>query len=662
LSQSHSASEKQWQMVLSATVRSMMEQQKDLAERFVVTPLLSTLHMLVKDESDVVSISESELATCLQNIHIVFTIGDFPSKALLDRLLEVIDPLFKLYCFVHRSPSHIKASISRILCYILNNVTTEEGTEILNLFAFGESSKKSDVFKRFSPHWKFVFSDIGGVKVEKNIAQDEERFSEVASTEDMVVSILQLVGSEEAKQLRGFFFINLLEKLNRKVAPKNSSGSKGVSQPLREVDSTISHLMYMISLTSLLAAFLDRFGDTILQNTRQIINFINSILKRYSSQMTPKKSIDELLSMNSLRIDSHEEDDFYQQTLNLALMLLSTLVANEQLTSDDFDALQDLLPSLELISERDTSGNKCMANDIRICIATRGAVQSSSTYDNTTPMQQPETEDYTSVAAYEDALKDLRDPLLPSRGHGLLQLVKLLRARNPSAIANKDKLLHVLEANLVDDDTYIYLASIKAIVALADVHGEAVIQLLCKKFLLGSTSPSGSQDHKLSPELRMKLIEALVKVCHSLGDMLPKYLPLLFSSLFTGVKDEESYVRASSLSAIGDVCQVSKFALTPYMQEIISCVSCVMADDACEVRRAGMQVFTLLFKGVAANILQVVGDSMREVYKLIKGVAEYDADDITRTHAMRALGELDSIMREELFRKPTLEKKIQILG
>ena len=46
--------------------------------------------------------------------------------------------------------------------------------------------------------------------------------------------------------------------------------------------------------------------------------------------MTPKKSIDESLSMNSLRIDSHEEDDFYQQTLNLALMLLSTLVANEQ--------------------------------------------------------------------------------------------------------------------------------------------------------------------------------------------------------------------------------------------------------------------------------------------------------------------------------------------
>ena len=98
----------------------------------------------------------------------------------------------------------------------------------MNLFAFGESSKRSDVFKRFSRHWKFVFSETGGVKVEKSIAQDEERFAEVASTEDMVVSILQLVGSEEAKQLRGFFFINLLEKLNRKVAPKNSSGSKGM--------------------------------------------------------------------------------------------------------------------------------------------------------------------------------------------------------------------------------------------------------------------------------------------------------------------------------------------------------------------------------------------------------------------------------------------------
>ncbi len=58
---------------------------------------------------------------------------------------------------------------------------------------------------------------------------------------------------------------------------------------------------------------------------------------------------------------------------------------------------------------------------------------------------------------------------------------------------------------------------------------------------------------------------------------------------------------------------------------------------------------------------QVLGDSMREVYRLLKQVLDTERNELTRTHAMAALGELDIVMRNLLFPQPLLSKKITIL-
>ena len=72
----------------------------------------------------------------------------------------------------------------------------------------------------------------------------------------------------------------------------------------------------------------------------------------------------------------------------------------------------------------------------------------------------------------------------------------------------------------------------------------------------------------MSTELRMKLCEAIVKSCRLIDDMLPMYSGVLLSTLMVGVKDKDGDIRACSLSAVGDVCQLLKFSIGSIITEV----------------------------------------------------------------------------------------------
>lgn len=88
-----------------------------------------------------------------------------------------------------------------------------------------------------------------------------------------------------------------------------------------------------------------------------------------------------------------------------------------------------------------------------------------------------------SSECYNKALLDLSDPLLPSRGHALRQLSKLLKARNTCAVRDEEKLFGIFESYLKHEDTYLYLAAVDGLIALVDVHHRSVMPMLCEKFI-----------------------------------------------------------------------------------------------------------------------------------------------------------------------------------
>ena len=77
---------------------------------------------------------------------------------------------------------------------------------------------------------------------------------------------------------------------------------------------------------------------------------------------------------------------------------------------------------------------------------------------------------------------------------------------------------------------------------------------------------------KRSATTRMKLGEALLRATKRCGDLTPHYFQILVQAFLTGVKDEESYIRASSLSNLGEVCRLSPQTVPSVIHEVNSTV------------------------------------------------------------------------------------------
>lgn len=75
---------------------------------------------------------------------------------------------------------------------------------------------------------------------------------------------------------------------------------------------------------------------------------------------------------------------------------------------------------------------------------------------------------------------------------------------------------------------------------------------------------------KRSATTRMKLGEALVRATRRCGELVPRYFECLVQAFLTGVKDEESFIRASSLSNLGEVCRLAPHTLPSAVHQVSS--------------------------------------------------------------------------------------------
>ena len=88
----------------------------------------------------------------------------------------------------------------------------------------------------------------------------------------------------------------------------------------------------------------------------------------------------------------------------------------------------------------------------------------------------------SSDREFDEAFSLLCDPFLPARGHAMMALATLLQRKNPKTLKNADTLLKIFEEQLTHDDSYIYLAAIQGLVALAAVSADKVIPHLAREF------------------------------------------------------------------------------------------------------------------------------------------------------------------------------------
>nr|XP_055030491.1 transport and Golgi organization protein 6 homolog isoform X3 [Misgurnus anguillicaudatus] len=262
--------------------------------------------------------------------------------------------------------------------------------------------------------------------------------------------------------------------------------------------------------------------------------------------------------------------------------------------------------------------------------------------------------------AFSECLLEAYNPDVPTRAVALRSLTRFCRDGDKAALQNKDKLLTIFLENLEHEESFVYLSAIQGLAVLAEFYPEQILQRLLAEYHTGPSE--GSPKRQCSLETRLKVGEVLMRASRAMGDLAPHYGRQLVGVFLNGTRDEDSSVRASSLSNLGELCQLLNFSLGPLAQELSICLTALIKTDReAEVRRAAVHVIALVLKGLSDKTTQVLGDVLLELYRALKWVVRSDPDDVAVLHAQLALEELDDVMKRFIFPQQKLEKKIVVL-
>eukprot|EP01117_Protostelium_nocturnum_P004751 TRINITY_DN1724_c0_g2_i2.p1 TRINITY_DN1724_c0_g2~~TRINITY_DN1724_c0_g2_i2.p1 ORF type:complete len:519 (+),score=153.13 TRINITY_DN1724_c0_g2_i2:265-1821(+) len=337
----------------------------------------------------------------------------------------------------------------------------------------------------------------------------------------------------------------------------------------RGVEEEESNETNRMPLLSLIMKMMETFGQSILKNVVQVCTLLKSIL------------------------DSNEEDE---EMIPLAVALLSQILSGNgsKIQKEEEFLLDQLLPNLEILEGHE---------DPKLAQIVHLLIEKITSRDPSVFGTNPEDEQHKD-AEYDipSVLKDLQSELLPTRAYALVCLRKIVLKNGPKAEENLERFLGIFRDQMRHEDSFIYLNAIQGLMSLGDLFPEKVIINLLSFFV----------DPK-HPELeRLKLGEALLYVSKRCGETLPKYAPNLMNGFLAGTKDPMGSIRASSLSNLAELCKLMRFALHPYIREILECIFSVMnADKEREVRRGAVFAITLLLRGLGRDIFELIPDQLK---------------------------------------------------
>ncbi|XP_012275451.1 transport and Golgi organization protein 6 homolog isoform X2 [Orussus abietinus] len=584
---------------------------KEKIVRVICAPLL-----VEKPNIDGSSVEEKEceLTKCIENLSNCFVSTEAKFKQLPCTVIaEVAVPLFYLYTVARRGVSVLKKKVGELLLHLLQEKELREN--IFSVFLDHDNIKCS---YNFGERLSFTFGPSGGFIISKE--------KEKPSQEELADSLFDLV--HMSKPLSSSLFSYLLKSLSSltDIRATNSGSCLVATEHTVWKKITAAKLLCQLGNTSAIQ-------EAQIENPESLLIFIKSLFHQETDNVKSKQLIDS------------EDDNF--EILYTSLILVKIVLTGTK-KPKKWEPFDDLAQFLNNRFKETSSEVSSLIQEVLSLIKLRGHPKRKHYEDLSV--------DNESIDEFEKALNNLADPLLPVRGHGLISLTRLIEASNTTALAKKSVLLCFFQENLKHDDSFIYLAAVNALTALAMKFPADVVEILVQEFI---NMPQRNLTTEVSSENRAKLGEILVKVTKGLGDMAPVYKNILINAFLCSTRDEDPLVRSSSLSCLGELCKVLGFRLGHMTIEVLYCIGCIIkTDKAPECRRAAVLVVTLLFRGLGKAVLTDIAKDLVDIYRGLKNLRDNDNDSVLRLHAQLALEELDDIVRDFLFAKPLLEKKI----
>ncbi|XP_019360908.1 PREDICTED: transport and Golgi organization protein 6 homolog [Gavialis gangeticus] len=716
---------RQFQRVATTTLLTMVREHPQLAEQYLLRPMLEPLlrcsdraEMAVENlPAGTVLVKEAELSRCVEDVFKVYVVGNESSGTLLESLQPTLGVVFTLYCFTKQNVSYLRSACQEILLWFLEKSEMEVAFSTLEAFAGLNTAMHS-----LHPHCQFGVASEGGalIAVRETVSDEDEVLYQKLSWEQwQLETLVDLLSHCQKSGLAGDFFLRCLQELTCMAAEDKTGLDPTLScESLLDLEQHREQLLMgqkkQLLILQLVAMLCESISDTVFTDVVQVVQFVAVTLQRACA---------------SLAQDSAGAVE--AQTLSMAMGLVAAMLGGAmQLRSSDFAVLQQLVPLLEQVScIHPEPVIQELAADLRITICTHGAFSThtlgaaaqsalgkkpglsrmreatctglAESPDGQTagtstgqPCSSPDpSHARSSMSATPSPKEQTKECSLggerpaesPGAGHSTRgqtpqQLQELLFAAYDPDVPARAAALRSLSRLIAQRDPetlkiqekllQVFLENMEhedAFVYLSAIQGVALLSDMHPETVLPSLlaqyggTPQGTTGTR-TVETQMKIGEVLMRATRALGDMVSKYRDPLIHAFLRGARDPDSSVRASSLSNMGELCQRLQFQLGSVMHEVTSCLTAIARTDReAEVRRAAVHVVVLLLRGLSERATEVLRDVLRDLYRLLKWVVASERDQVTVLHAQLALEELDDIMRRFLFPPQTLEKKIVVL-
>ena len=105
-----------------------------------------------------------------------------------------------------------------------------------------------------------------------------------------------------------------------------------------------------------------------------------------------------------------------------------------------------------------------------------------------------------------------------------------------------------------------------------------------------------------------------MRVGRACGQALPHHINMFVPAILEVVRDRDETMRASSLSNLATVCELLRFSLYTFLEEVIACLTSVLkTDESDEVRRGACSVLTGILRGAESDAFDVLGAATLKV-------------------------------------------------
>lgn len=477
-------------IIANCCIKSLYDYNPRVCQKYIIDIVCVPLTM--KESSDVKS--EKEVERCIEILAKCFLTEDAKFKHLPCKvILHVATPLFCLYDKVRESACALKTNLRRLLLKILEEETKQE--KLYSAFLGHDTSAG------FGEYVTSEFGPTGGIEIiglNKNL--DYEKLADTIF--DLVSTTKDLSPSLFCYMLK---FLSDLNKWNYEVEQLKT---------LETEDDKIERITIQLAAHKLLSqlASISTVQDAQVKNPETLLSFIKSLFDEYTKN----------------NLDKTEENEC--EMLYISLMLIKMILL-EKSAVIEIDLFKDFKTFLEdhLKNSSIPVQLKSLISEVVACIMK---------HDSRTRSERKCYQDLSSSSnKFDEALKDLADPLLPVRAHGLVTLTRLIETKDAYAIARNAIILRLfqvvnisiicllrsaslshlciwLQENLKHEDSFIYLASINGLCALATAFPDKVIETLMLEYI---DMPKRAAVSEITVETRIKLGEILVKTTRALG-------------------------------------------------------------------------------------------------------------------------------------------------